>query len=105
MAVRIRKLSNGIHIIICAAKSDERLGDIYIGDALHYTLGVELRVMSTYGTTPGGADLWEFHNPMFMEDKIKKETENQDRIWKTSGDEDLSKHDTTKPIEAAKEGE
>lgn len=70
MAVRIRA---GSKQIICAAKSEPMPGDVYIDDNLHYVLGVELRVMSVYGQYVNGADLWEFHAPISMEEKIKKE--------------------------------
>lgn len=58
MAVRIRQDNNQI---VCAAKSKELPGDVYIDDGLHYALAEELRVLSVCGYTPGGADIWEFH--------------------------------------------
>ena len=38
--------------------------DVYIGDGLHYVLGVELLVLSVCGYDKNGADLWEFHKPL-----------------------------------------
>lgn len=70
MAVRIRMDSD---IIVCAAKSQPKRGDTYIDDNLHYILGVVLRVMSVWGRDINGADLWEFHAPITMEQKIAKE--------------------------------
>lgn len=70
MAVRIRKDKK---TIVCAAKSEPEAGDVYIDDGLHYTLGVELFVMSVYRQDVNGADLWEFHSPITLDEKIKKE--------------------------------
>ncbi len=61
MAVRIRK---GGKIIICAAKSKVKKGDVYLDDGIHYMLSVEMRVLSVYKVTPKGADLWKFHKSM-----------------------------------------
>ncbi len=58
MAVRIR---SGSKTIICAAKSVAKPDDGYIGDGLHYILAEELKVLSVYGHTTEGADLWQFH--------------------------------------------
>lgn len=70
MAVRIRKDRK---TIVCAAKSKELPDDVYIGDSLHYVLGVELCVLSVCGYNAGGADLWEFHAPITLNEKIAKE--------------------------------
>lgn len=69
MAVRIRK--NGA--IVCAAKSAEEEEDTYIDDGLHYVLGVELGVLTVCGVNSDGAELWEFHAPMVLNEKIAKE--------------------------------
>ena len=58
MAVRIRKDRK---TIVCAAKSEEKVGDIYLDDNIHYILGVEVQVLTVYGTDENGADLWAFH--------------------------------------------
>ena len=58
MAVRIRKNRK---TIVCAAKSRALKGDAYLDDNLHYVLGVEMGVLSVYGTDKNGADLWAFH--------------------------------------------
>lgn len=70
MAVRIRKDNK---TILCAAKSEAVEGDTYIDDQIHYILGAEMRVMSVYGYTPDGCDLWEFHSPISGEEKIDKQ--------------------------------
>lgn len=70
MAVRIRADRK---TIVCAAKSREEPGDTYIGDGLHYVLGVELCVLSVYGYDNNGTDLWEFHAPMTLDEIIAKE--------------------------------
>ncbi len=70
MAVRVRADKK---TIICAAKSEPEDGDFYIDDGYHYELGVELRVLSVCGLTPDGAELWEFHAPITMKEKIIKE--------------------------------
>ena len=70
MAVRIREDRK---TIVCAAKSEPKDGDKYIGDSLHYVLGVELCVMSVCGRDENGADLWEFHSPITLGEKIEKE--------------------------------
>ena len=70
MAVRIRADKK---TIVCAAKSEEEPGDTYIGDGLHYVLGVELCVLSVCGYDANGADLWEFHAPITLDEKIIKE--------------------------------
>ena len=70
MAVRIR---SDLKTIVCAAKSEEKPGDTYIGDGLHYALGVELCVLSVCGHDDNGAELWEFHAPMTLDEKIAKE--------------------------------
>lgn len=69
MAVRIRADKT----IICAAKSKAEVGDTYIDDGLHYLLGVELCVLSVCGYTSSGADLWEFHSPITLDEKMEKE--------------------------------
>lgn len=81
MAVRIRAeditmVSSGKpskRRIICAAKSVIESGDVYIDDGLHYVLGVEMCVLSVCGLTPDGAELWEFHAPISLNEKIAKE--------------------------------
>lgn len=70
MAVRIRADNK---TIVCAAKSRKRKNDVYIDDGLHYVLSVELGVMSVYGYDSNGADLWEFHSPIPLGEKIEKE--------------------------------
>ena len=70
MAVRIRKDRK---TIVCAAESKPMDGDQYIDDGLHYTLGVELCVMSVFARDDKGADLWEFHSPITLKEKIEKE--------------------------------
>ena len=69
MAVRIRADKK---TIICAARSVAEEGDVYIDDGLHYVLGVQLGVLSVYGYTPDGADLWEFHSPITLKENIEK---------------------------------
>lgn len=69
MAVRIRKDKT----IVCAAKSEIQDGDVYIDDGLHYVLASELVVLSVCGVNDNGAELWEFHSPMTLEERIKKE--------------------------------
>lgn len=70
MAVRIR-MDN--RTIVCAAKSEERPGDTYINDRLHYVFGVEMCVLSVCGYDDNGAELWEFHAPITLDEKIDKE--------------------------------
>ena len=71
MAVRIR---SDLKTIVCAAKSEPMDGDTYIGDGLHYTLGVELLVFSVCGVDENGAELWGFYQPLKnIDEKIKKE--------------------------------
>lgn len=61
MAVRIRK---NREIIVCAAKSEPEDEDVYIDDAVHYVLSVEIGAMSTNSLDENGADLWHFHEPI-----------------------------------------
>ena len=70
MAVRIRADRK---TIVCAAKSREEPGDAYIDDNLHYVLGVELCVLSVCGYGIDGADLWKFHAPTTLDEKIVEE--------------------------------
>lgn len=71
MAVRIRKDEK---IIVCAAKSELRDGDVYLDDNIHYELGVNLLVLSVCGLDENGAHLWEFHEPLRnIGEKIEKE--------------------------------
>ena len=60
MAVRIRADRK---IIVCAAMSEEQLGDCYLDDSIHYELSVELGVLCCVGQNNDGADLWEFCAP------------------------------------------
>jgi hypothetical protein len=78
MAVRIRRDKK---TIVCAAKSDQQPGDSYIDDGLHYVLGVELCVLSVCGCLPNGAELWEFHAPMTLREKIAKEEKALKRMF------------------------
>ena len=70
MAVRIRSDNK---TIICAAKSLFEPGDVYIDDNMHYVLSTELVVLSVYGVTPEGADLWKFHAPITLRERIDNE--------------------------------
>ena len=70
MAVRIRANNK---TIVCAAKSYECVNDTYIYDELHYVLSTELCVLSVCGYTQNGAELWEFHAPMTLDERIAKE--------------------------------
>ena len=56
MAVRIRKDLT----ILCAAKSEEQEGDIYVNDGLHYVLSVELKVLHPIARNSDGAEIWVF---------------------------------------------
>ena len=38
MAIRIRKLSNGLVVALCAAISDSKEDDLYLDDAMHHAL-------------------------------------------------------------------
>jgi hypothetical protein len=57
MAVRIRKDRK---TIICAARSKEEDGDIYLDDQIHYVLSVEMQVLHSNTKDACGADLWHF---------------------------------------------
>ena len=71
MSLRIRKNNN---LIVCAAKSKKLPGDRYLDDNAHYTLGVELLVLSVKGILKNGAEVWEFHAPLKdLDEKIAKE--------------------------------
>lgn len=70
MAVRIRKDKK---TIVCAAKSEPMDGDVYVNDSLHYILGVEMCVLSVCGLDENGAELWEFHALITLNETIKKE--------------------------------
>lgn len=58
MAVRIRADNK---TIVCAAKSKEMPGDLYINDSLHYCLSAEMKVLSVCDYDDNYAELWEFH--------------------------------------------
>ena len=38
MAIRVRRMDAGCLVALCAAKSDEKEGDIYLDDEAHYAL-------------------------------------------------------------------
>lgn len=38
MAIRIHRANDGYLVALCAAKSDEKEGDIYLDDEAHYAL-------------------------------------------------------------------
>ena len=78
MAVRIRK--NGQ--ILCAAKSKPQKGDCYIDDNIHHILCAELKVLSVEGYLNNGCDVWEFHTPMNLNIRIKKEERARNNILK-----------------------
>jgi len=40
MAIRVRKI-NGSIIAVCAAETDEKAGDIYLDDNIHYALATK----------------------------------------------------------------
>jgi len=58
MSVRIRADKK---TIVCAAKSEEMPGDLYVDDGLHYCLSVEMKVLSICGYDDNCAELWGFH--------------------------------------------
>ncbi len=68
MAVRIRK--NGD--IVCAAVTKPEPKDIYLNDDVHGILSSDLVVMSVC-KFKNGVDYWEFHAPMTISERIKKE--------------------------------
>lgn len=57
MAVRIRKDRT---VIVCAARSKPKKGDVYLDDNIHYVLSVEMEVLHTNTKDACGADLWYF---------------------------------------------
>lgn len=60
MAVRIREDRK---TIVCAAKSEKMLGDVYLDDSVHYALSAELGVLRVISQDEYGAELWEFCSP------------------------------------------
>lgn len=42
MAIRLRTV-NGIRVALCAAETDEELGDVYLDDGEHYALAAKFR--------------------------------------------------------------
>lgn len=38
MAIRVRRMDDSCLVALCAAKSDEKEGDIYLDDEVHYAL-------------------------------------------------------------------
>lgn len=38
MAIRVRRVSDGCLVALCAAKSESQSGDIYLDDEVHYAL-------------------------------------------------------------------
>ena len=38
MSIRVRRMDDGCLVALCAAKSDEKEGDIYLDDEVHYAL-------------------------------------------------------------------
>lgn len=58
MSIRIRADNK---TLVCAAKSEEMPGDLYIDDGLHYCLSVLMKVLSVCDYDDNCAELWEFH--------------------------------------------
>lgn len=77
MAVRIRKDKK---TIVCAAKSGEKEGDVYLNDSVQYALHVDMKILCWRGLDKNGADLWEFDTENGKE-KYKTEFERIDK-WK-----------------------